>query len=717
MARKPSKITKRDIDKDLYLEIVNEASNEANVQELLDEYVRKDEGISEWQIPTKYRQNLSKRLKDLDTGLQEIKNDKSQQDWNEKIQKRLQTLEKKEGLQADDDGNLTPIIGTQVAANTSNISQNSKQISVLQGQMKALEQKHDDDKLTLQTSDQKLENDFSNQFRAASDRMSKLETSIVGKRDRTELVTEDDLDESVKKNIRAVLNIGDSTIEALDNLDGVIKRIESAEQTASTNTAVVSDLSSSIASMKATMEADISNQIASVRTTEQNDVKSLQTNLDNYKSENDMKVNSLTDQVSAMNSLVTAKDYRIDTINDKVENIAVDEKNNAINIAGIEDRITELGQSVKIQKQNADSNYQLMARSIQNAQKYPQLAKGKLLLVGDSEGGLVGTDLVFEAYAAYGNSSLKKYLTDRLSPIYDLVKNRVFVDISTDAKDEKKNSDKKEDTDKTNDTENVSETASDNAEKKEAPVSDDSEKNTETHSENTTTLNTSDVESGENASATLEANLAEDSAGSTKMIDAMEALSDDATKEGATSEISSNMDTNPSQEGEKGAASENEKESDAEESVSEDKKDGDVNDASAEEKEEAGIMALAKNYQVVKDFSLSPENFNTFLFDKYHHALYGYIDGAGTIHDFGTYSASDDPIELTLQGNACASFYRNSAAARPPVHVLVKDDNEKSPSHGRWINSEGVITVAYDDDMFSVFNNSEKEQQLRIIGG
>ena len=37
MARTPSKITKRDIDKNLYMEIVSEANNKTNIQKLLDE--------------------------------------------------------------------------------------------------------------------------------------------------------------------------------------------------------------------------------------------------------------------------------------------------------------------------------------------------------------------------------------------------------------------------------------------------------------------------------------------------------------------------------------------------------------------------------------------------------------------------------------------------------------------------------------------------------
>lgn len=751
MARTPSKITKRDIDKNLYLEIVNEASNEANVQQLLEDYVRKDEGISEWQIPTKYRQNLSKRLNDLDTGIQDIKNDKTQQTWNEDILKRVQTLEKKEGLAPDKDGNISPIIGTQVAANTSGISENTKQITVLQGKVETLEHKHDDDKLALQAADQKIENDLKNQLKTASDRMSTIETKIVGKRDRSELIKEDDLDESVKKNIRAVLNIGDTTIDALDNLDGVIKRIDAAEQTASMSSAAVSDMSSSIASMKSTIESGITEQIAEVRTTEQNDFNRLQSDLNEYMSSNDAKMTSMSDQVAAMNTLVTAKDYRIDTINDKVENVAVDAKNNAINIAGVEDRIEELGASMNIQKQSFDATYKLMANTVQNAQKYPQIAKGKLLLVGDSDGGLVGTNLVFESYAAYGNNALKEYLEERYSPIYDLGNDRVFIDLSTEVTEAKDEKDAGNET-PANEPTAPAESAGSNAESgtdgepsqgSSTPASDEAKESSAPADDvETTKLNIGDAAGNETGdAAALEASLAEnDAAEDSKVADAMSDLAGSSAGE-AAGEPAKQPEPAPSQEGAEKTADGSSNEKTGDESKTDDQKvetpkdegskdatpdsdkaddntktDNPEKDTSAEE-EEAEILALAKNYQIVNNFAAAPENFNTFLFDRYHHSLFGYIDGIGEVHGFGTYSASDDPIEISMPAGGCASFYRNSASSKPPVNVLIRDQDGESLSFGRWINSEGVITVAYDDDMYSVFNNSGKEQQVRIIGG
>ena len=739
MARTPTKITKRDIDKDLYLEIVNEASNETNIQKLLDEYVRKDEGISEWQIPTKYRQNITKRLNELDTGIQDIKGDTTQKTWNEDILKRVQTLEKKEGLATDDDGKTSPVIGTQVAANTSGISKNTKQITVLEGRIKELEQKHNDDKTSLLTENDKIKNDVNHQLKSANDRMTSIETSMASKRERGELIKEDDLDESVKKNIRAVLNIGDSTIEALDNLDSVIQRIDGIEQNVNAGKAQISDATTSFKSEKATLEASFTGQIEAVRTAEQNDIKGIQTALDNYKSENDTKVLSLTDQVTAMNTLVTAKDYRIDSINDKVESIAVDQKNNAVNIAGCEDRIEELGTSVNIQKQSLDTTYKSITKSLEKAQMFPQIKKGKLLAVSDSDGSLMGHDIVCQIYAPYDNGTLKNYLQQRVSPIYDVMKDRMFVDLTT-----KKGSE--DDTPATpSDTPTDPASTTEPSGSTDTPSTGDAGTTTPGSGDSTTTsgsdAGTTAGDSGATTAATEGESTSSESAADTtpadSSTDTSASDSDKASDSSAAGDASKTEDTKSEDAKSADASSGEETKSDdakADDGSATDKKDTDTGsddqkktdtpadpadpaEDPAAKAEEEEILKLAKGYQIIENFSSAPENRNMFLLDKDHHSLFAYIDEKGDFQEFGAYSASNVPGLIILNAGSAASFYRNSAAARPPVHVLVKDTNENSVSYGKWINSEGVVTVGYDDSSYTIYNNSASTQEMRVIEG
>lgn len=739
MARTPTKITKRDIDKDLYLEIVNEASNETNIQKLLDEYVRKDEGISEWQIPTKYRQNITKRLNELDTGIQDIKGDTTQKTWNEDILKRVQTLEKKEGLATDDDGKTSPVIGTQVAANTSGISKNTKQITVLEGRIKELEQKHNDDKTSLLTENDKIKNDVNHQLKSANDRMTSIETSMASKRERGELIKEDDLDESVKKNIRAVLNIGDSTIEALDNLDSVIQRIDGIEQNVNASKTQISDATTSFKSEKATLEASFTGQIEAVRTAEQNDIKSLQSSLDDYKSENDTKVLSLTDQVTAMNTLVTAKDYRIDSINDKVESIAVDQKNNAVNIAGCEDRIEELGTSVNIQKQSLDTTYKNITKSLEKAQMFPQIKKGKLLAVSDSDGSLMGHDIVCQTYAPYDNGTLKNYLQQRVSPIYDVMKDRMFVDLTTkkDSEDDTPATPSDTPTDPASTTEPSGST--------DTPSTGDAGTTTPGSGDSTTTsgsdAGTTAGDSGATTAATEGESTSSESAADTTPADSSTDTgasdSDKASDSSAASDASKSEDTKSEDAKSADASSGEETKSDdakADDGSATDKKDTDTGsddqkktdtpadpadpaEDPAAKAEEEEILKLAKGYQIIENFSSAPENRNMFLLDKDHHSLFAYIDEKGDFQEFGAYSASNVPGLIILNAGSAASFYRNSAAARPPVHVLVKDTNENSVSYGKWINSEGVVTVGYDDSSYTIYNNSASTQEMRVIEG
>lgn len=700
MARTPTKITKRDIDKDLYLEIVNEASNETNIQKLLDEYVRKDEGISEWQIPTKYRQNITKRLNELDTGIQDIKGDTTQKTWNDDILKRVQTLEKKEGLAPADDSGTSPVIGTQVIANTSGIAKNTKQITIMQGQLKELEQKHNDDKTALLAENDKVKSDVNRQLKSANDRMTSIETSMSSKRDQSSLIKEDDLDESVKKNIRAVLNIGDSTIEALDNLDGVIKRIDNIEQDVNASKAAVSDATASFNSVKATLESGFTSQIETVRTTEKNDIQALQTTIDNYKSENDTKVTSLTDQVTAMNSLVTAKDYRIDSINDKVESIAVDQKNNAVNIAGCEDRIEELGTSVNIQKQSLDNTYKSITKSLEKAQMFPQIKKGKMLAVSDDDGSLIGRDMLFQTYAAYQNFELKNFLKSRVSPIYDVLNDRVFVDLTTkkDKDDDKKDSGSTDapgdssgtttDTPASGDAGTTDTPSSGESSSTETPGTDAGTTDSGTGTATDTTSTPADGTSTESGTSSDAPAAAGDSSATTT-----EMSVSDAGTAGDAGLTDSKIATTDA-----GTA------------------DGDA--ATDEEtEEEKEITELAKGYQIILNFSADPANRNTLLLDRNHHALFAYIDGNGTYQEFGAFSASNTPNEIVLNAGSAASFFRNSASSRPPVHVLVKDNNESSTSYGKWINSEGVVTVGYDESTYTIYNNSAAVQELRVIEG
>lgn len=626
MARTPSKITKRDIDKDLYLEIVNEASNETNVQKLLDDYVRKDEGIAEWQLPTKYRQNLTKRLNDIDSDVQNMKNDTTQKTWNDDILKRIQVIEKKEGINTGADEDVSPIVGTQVAANTSNISKNSKQILVLQGQIKELESTHNTDRANLENANSRLQVDVNSKLGTTTRRMDKLETLLSGKRNKTDLITQDDLDDSIRKNIHAVLNIGDSTISALDNLDSLVKRVDTYDDRIRKNEQDTQKAVSDVTTMRVSIEKNLAEQVETLSDTEKKDVKNVNDVVSQLSTDTTDSITSLREQINSINTTKDRQEKRVEEINEKVENMAVSVQNNEVNIVGVSDQLALVSSDIAQQKKSIDTLSDSIDDKIAKAQLHKDIEKGKLLTADPESGVLIGRDLVTMAYMSYDSATLNMFLHQSLSPILDVDSDTLYI-----------------------------------------------------------------------AKTSKEIEAEAKAAGST---------SSDAKAGGATdSKTEGSSDTTTDASSESGSTSGDKKvdmdsKSDREQWLSDIAKDN---------------KELLKKYKAQEHYMASPARYNTFLFNMELKILAAFIDGGGKVHSFETWSAASAPRDVEVEAGEIRSYPFSGLDERGGVRVLVRDQKDNSPTKGKWINSEGVITVAYDAASYMVVNNSMQKQYIRII--
>lgn len=661
MARTPSKITKRDIDKDLYLEIVNEASNETNIQKLLDDYVRKDEGIAEWQLPTQYRQNLTKRINDIDADVQNMKSDKTQQQWNEDVAKRLAAVEKKEGIVVDDDSNVSPIIGTQVAANTSSITKNKKQLDVLKGQQDEFSGKFEEHKIQNDNAHEKIKIEFDEKLESQNTRLKRLDNSLNQKRDKAVPITEEDLDEKIRTNMHAVLNIGESTLSALDNMDAFVTRVDTVEKQAEAAKTSAEDALIKASAAVSNIDQTINERTSVINDTVQKNTDTLHASIEQYHSDAVTATTGLQEQVNSLRDTQTSHMMKIDQVNDKVENVARGMESNTINIANNTDNLEELKNNVRFRDEQVTEELKYVNTRLDNNKRFPDVSIGQFMTTLDGLGDVVGKDLVASYYVANDELQLKQMMENSYTPIYYkssdyLIRLKTSDDIKTEAPTEE-------------------------------PKKDEPE--------------TQPSESGDKT----ESGTADTSAPSTEGTETKTDASSDAPK--ASSDAPSETPTADS-----GSSTEP---SDSGSTTTDDELTEEEKKTDEEIMKELGVDKYMDKYIIIHDCMKKPSNHNVLIYDIYSATIAAYTDRDGNYREFLCVPSGEKIHEVTIDAHHSVDILRDrTGSGRVCATALIFDNDATSQTCNKWINSEGVITVAYSDDAYTLYNNSDIEQKVRL---
>lgn len=596
MARTPSKITKRDIDKNLYMEIVSEANNKTNIQKLLDDYVRKDESIGEWQLPDEYRTALTKRINNMDADIGVLKDAKNQKAVNENIEKRLAIVEKAQGITKDkDDDDTSQSAGALIAANTTNIGHNTTRIEGLETRVLALEASGNTVTFNYQDADRKLREEIIEQLDSASDRMNNLESTIATKRSRDTLITEDDLDESVKGNIKKVLEINSATFEALGNMDAVVKRIDMIDAKADANTKAIEAEDAKVAEVKSELlqnsvdkANEASERIIRVEENMQNSLSSIRNDMASTNTMTNNRFGQVEDKNSEQDLRIRANEKAIDNVAESASQNAISIRRNTDFIADVEDRVNSHEAAIK-------QNSKDISTLNESKGKCFGIENGKLLSIGDADGTIIGKGMFIRAYVVRNDDDLRSFFENSVSPILD-IRTGMLHTIKT----------------------------------------------------------------------------AEEIAADTKA----------AAEEGEDPKTGDETTTEPT-------------------------------DDELEVDEE--MKKLILRYKQTPKYTSRPECKNTFILDSETNMISTVIDDDGVIVSFTGQRGVKGSKDVTIEAGASVEYARDDASMSQPVVVYVRDDDESSKTYGKWLNSEGVATVAYTSSAYTVYNNSSKSHMFRIL--
>lgn len=596
MARTPSKITKRDIDKNLYMEIVSEANNKTNIQKLLDDYVRKDESIGEWQLPDEYRTALTKRINNMDADIGVLKDAKNQKAINENIEKRLAIVEKAQGITKDkDDDDTSQSAGALIAANTTNIGHNTIRIEGLETRVLALEASGNTVTFNYQDADRKLREEMLEQLDSASDRMNNLESTIATKRSRDTLITEDDLDESVKGNIKKVLEINSATFDALGNMDAVVKRIDMIDAKADANTKAIEAEDAKVANVKSELlqnsvdkANEVNGHIISVEENMQSSLSSIRRDMASTNTMTNSRFGQVEDKNSEQDLRIRANEKAIDNVAESASQNAISIRRNTDSIADVEDRVNSHEAAIK-------QNSKDISTLNESKGKCFGIENGKLLSIGDADGTIIGKGMFIRAYVVRNDDDLRSFFENSVSPILD-IRTGMLHTIKT----------------------------------------------------------------------------AEEIAADTKA----------AAEEGEDPKTGDETTTEPT-------------------------------DDELEVDEE--MKKLILRYKQTPKYTSRPECKNTFILDSETNMISTVIDDDGVIVSFTGQRGVKGSKDVTIEAGASVEYARDDASMSQPVVVYVRDDDESSKTYGKWLNSEGVATVAYTSSAYTVYNNSSKSHMFRIL--
>lgn len=701
MAKAASKIRKRDLDPQLFMELASQIDGKINMEELLSNYIRKDDVIGEYQLPPKYRTEVTKELQNLDASVQDIiKKDTEQDAKHNDLEHRMQVVENTMHIGVTEDQDVSPIIGTQVAANTTNISRNSASIKQLSAQLTVQADTEIRDKMELQNSIDNISRDVDDKLKQSDEQVKEVKTLLEGKRNVTDLITVEDLEPTIKKDMETVIAIGEKTASAFNNLDDVIMRVnecnskvagydnrfDNIENRAATNlselTQKITELGQTVESTSATRVQNINTELDQIR----QNATSLQTNMET--------------RFQSVEEEQTLHKEKLEAYDEKIENVAQANRDNEQSIGTVNQSIDSVTNRVSTAeaaiKQAQEQVTQL------NSEKYlhPNIDPGQTLCVSDILGTVIGKDLFYGAYFADNDTQLVEFQSQSLSPIFSPGENVMYVlktaeEIAREAEEANNGvidpGDAGGGSTTNTDTPNTpSDTPADTP--TDTPSDTPANTSTDTPAEN---QNTPAADDQNNAAMDPNTATNENIAPSedhtndeVPTVDGGDVVVDDSNN------TNTNTNTSTDNNGEKKA---------------------DGSELTDEEKKQA---ENARKYKTIENFLQSPENHCIILYDMAEgNVIRGYSDNQGLFHEFTAFTGTHKPIDFEIEAGASYEIQRISASSRLGLEVRLMDQVKTSQTYGKWINSEGVATVAYGDNTVTVYNSSDKTQKFRILEG
>lgn len=123
-------------------------------------------------------------------------------------------------------------------------------------------------------------------------------------------------------------------------------------------------------------------------------------------------------------------------------------------------------------------------------------------------------------------------------------------------------------------------------------------------------------------------------------------------------------------------------------------------------KEDTGEIEYKKNEAPLND----PKFMSTFIYDLVNNILY-YNNEELLEMSFSQKQKTKDII-ISANNSSTANI---NAALYSGLQVLVLDEDPSSRTNGKYINSEGVVTISYDANQVSLYNDTLKELKIRLL--
>lgn len=119
-------------------------------------------------------------------------------------------------------------------------------------------------------------------------------------------------------------------------------------------------------------------------------------------------------------------------------------------------------------------------------------------------------------------------------------------------------------------------------------------------------------------------------------------------------------------------------------------------------------------YEYKKEEHPFRDQFNgVFIYDESNNTLY-YSDNGVLTTVISQKKKTVKDIEILSNNNIVIAI---PGAFLSYVHVLILDEKDDSRTKGQYINSEGIVTVVYEENQITLYNDSEIKVKVRIIYG
>lgn len=693
MAKTASKIRKRDLDPQLFMELVSQIDGNINMEELLSNYVKKDDVIGEYQLPPKYRTEVTKELQNLDASVQDIiKKDTAQDKKNADLEHRMQVVENTMHIGVTEDQDVSPIIGTQVAANTTNISRNSAAIKQINAQLTVQADTEMRDKMELQNNIDNMTRDVDDKLKRSDAQVKEVKVLLDGKRNVSDPIGVNDLAPEIKKDMETVISIGEKTASAFTNLDNVMDKIKVCNDKVESYDSRFTNIEEQASSNFSELNQKVMELSQSVESTSTSRVQTINSSMDQIRQEATSQKMNTDARFQTVEETQTLHKNMIDAFEEKIENVAQGNRDNeqlvgtlSQNVGSVKDRMALA--EVAIKKAQEDVLQMEKERYL-----HPNIDIGKTLCVSDIDGTVIGKDMFLGAYFADTGADIVSYQAKSLSPIFSPVDNVMFIlktpeEIAEEAASTVEGED-----------DSVPEDAADDIPADGTPAD---VPETDPATDNPPTEPSTDKPAGE--------------------------VEDDPTK--ATTDYGKATDENvspsenveqdkPTVEGGEVVAGEGEPTGTtpaAEEPSSTDTPAASDDELTEEQKQQ---IENAKKYKVIENFLQLPENHSVILYDMAAgNVIRGFSDAQGFFHEFTAFAGAHKPIDFEIEAGESYEIHRNNADSRLGLEVRLLDQVKTSQTYNKWINSEGVATVAYGSNTVTVYNSSDKTQKFRILEG